>query len=311
MKTTILVVDDSEVERRLVAGLLGKIEEYQVELAESGQQALRRLSTSPHDVVVTDLVMPEMNGLELLRTMRHKHPSIPVILLTAYGNETIAVEALQSGAASYVPKSRQAERLTEAVDRVLKHAAADRRRHRLARSVLEFNWRLALDNDPALIRALVDQVQEMMAGIGFADVGERIRIGEALEEALLNAMYHGNLEISEQELADARAELDGRKLAALIDLRRRQPEYSQRKILVVVKIDTTEVRFVIRDEGAGFSVPWVAEIDPVKAFDRGERRGLTLIQSMMDEVTFNAVGNELTMCKRRRAPLAAHIKQRT
>ncbi len=310
MKARILVVDDSHVDQCLIAGLLRNVQDYEVELADSGHAALRVLAESPPDLVITDLVMPEMDGLELLRTMRRKYSAVPVILLTAYGNETIAVEALQSGASSYVPKARQAERLTETVDRVVQRAAADRRRDRLHRCVLEYEWRLALDNDPAMIRVLVEQVQEMMARVDFADVGERIRIAEALEEALLNALYHGNLGISEQELAEARAELDDGKLAALVDLRRRQPQFAERKVLVVIQINTHEVRFVIRDEGEGFSVDWVAEIDAEAAFDRGQRRGLTLIQSMMDEVTFNKVGNELTMCKKRRAPLAAHIKSR-
>jgi anti-sigma regulatory factor (Ser/Thr protein kinase) len=69
----------------------------------------------------------------------------------------------------------------------------------------------------------------------------------------------------------------------------------------VLSFEASEVRFVIRDEGAGFSVTWAREIDPVKAFDRGHRRGLTLIQSIMDEVTFNSTGNELAMTKRARA----------
>jgi CheY-like chemotaxis protein len=305
VEPTILVVDDSRVDRHLVVGLLRKTKKYHIEMAENGRQALARLAEEPHDLVVTDLVMPEMDGLELLRAIRLKHPTIPVILLTACGNESIAVEAMQSGAASYVPKARQAECLTETVSRVLDRAAADRRRDRLARGMLHCEWRLELENDPALIRELVDQAQTTMAGINFADVGERIRVGEALEEALLNAMYHGNLEIGEQELAETRAALDDRKLAALVDLRRRQQPYSERKTLVVLSFEATEVRFVIRDEGAGFSVTWVSEIDPVKAFDRGHRRGLTLIQSIMDEVTFNSTGNELAMSKRARTRMAA------
>src|SRR5437016_2633270 len=109
MKATILVVDDSEVDRRLIAGLLSNAGEYHVELAGNGEEALQRVSMAQHDLVITDLVMPQMDGLGLLRAIRRKHSAIPVILLTACGNESTAVEALESGAASYVPKARQAE----------------------------------------------------------------------------------------------------------------------------------------------------------------------------------------------------------
>jgi len=66
--------------------------------------------------------------------------------------------------------------------------------------VRETHCAYALDNDPALVPALVDQIQQILAGIGVGDAAERIRVCVAFEEALLNAMYHGNLEISEEEL---------------------------------------------------------------------------------------------------------------
>ncbi len=119
MTTNILVVDDSHVERLLVEGLLRKNPDFRVEQAENGKEALDRLAVRPSDVVVTDLVMPDMDGLELVRAVRRGHREIPVILMTAYGDETIAVEALEAGAASYVPKSQRAERLLETVNRVV------------------------------------------------------------------------------------------------------------------------------------------------------------------------------------------------
>jgi hypothetical protein len=181
----------------------------------------------------------------------------------------------------------------------------------LARCVLEYGWRLALENDPGLIRALVSEVQKMMSSVKFADVGERIRVGEALEEALLNAMYHGNLEIGERELAKARSELDGARLDALVEERRRRDPYRERTILTIIQISPRQVRFVIRDQGAGFNVNALSGRDLAASFEHGERRGLTLIQSMMDEVSFNAAGNELTMCKRVGTPKRARQRKAT
>jgi CheY-like chemotaxis protein len=297
MVSTILVVDDSNVDRCLIGGLLRNNPGYRVELVEGGKEALERVSMDPVDLVLTDLLMPEMDGLELVRAMRQQHPDVPVVLLTAHGNETIAVEALESGAASYVPKAQQAERLTGTVARVLERADADHRGDRLARCVLEYQWRLALENDPDLIRPLIKQVLEMMASVDYADRGERIRVGEALEQALLNAMYHGNLEIGENELAELRADFDDRRLDAFVRQRRQEPKYADRRILVVVRISPDEARFVIRDEGSGYRVS--AKMDDATAtrFESGQHRGLTLIQTLMDEVRFNERGNELTMSK--------------
>ena len=294
----ILVVDDSQVERLLVEGLLRKNPDYRVELAQHGYEALARVAAGAPDLVVTDLVMPEMDGLELVRTMRRRHPQIPVILMTAHGDESTAVEALDAGAASYVAKAQKAERLMATVGRVVEKTMADRSRRRLARCVIEYRCRFALQNDRRLIRALVDQIQQEMAGIGFTDTVERIRVGEAFEEALLNAMYHGNLEVSGDELADVWAQLDERLLDRLVDERCQERHIRDRKILVVVEVTVSEVRFVIRDEGRGFSTNFVLGNDMSRARISGRCRGLTLIRSLMDEVRFNSAGNELVMRKR-------------
>src|SRR5690348_2122267 len=102
--TTVLIVDDSAVDRRLAQGLLEKGGEMSFAFAANGKEAIEQLQVSPPDIVLTDLQMPEMNGLELVRAVREKYPLIPVILMTAQGSEEIAVQALSCGAASYVPK---------------------------------------------------------------------------------------------------------------------------------------------------------------------------------------------------------------
>jgi len=297
MKTKILVVDDSLLERQLVEALLLRNPDYSVELAENGKDALRHIKSSPPDLVVTDLLMPEMNGHELVRHVRREHPDIPVIVMTAFGDERTALESLDAGAASYVPKSMQAERLIEAVDRVVEHARADRNRERLAQCALEYTSRYALDNDLSLIHALVDHTQQIMASQDFGDTVERIRIGEALEEALLNAMYHGNLEIDERELAEVRSHLDDGLLRELINLRCCDSRIRDRRIVVIIHLSPSDVRFVIRDQGRGFNAAMAESETSESQFDRGSHRGLTLIQSLMDEVTYNEHGNEMTMRK--------------
>ncbi len=295
MTTNILVVDDLQLERLLIEGLLAKTPDYRVQLASDGRQALEKIAAETPDLVVTDLVMPHIDGLELVRTIRQQYPDLPVILMTAYGDETTAIEALEAGAASYVPKAQKAERLLTSIERVLDHAVANRFRQRLTRTMFEYHCRFALENDRRLIRELVSQVQQAMAGIGAWDVVERIRMGEALEEALLNAMYHGNLGISNDELARVRAELDERLLDRLVEERCRETSVSRRRILLVVHLTESEARFVIRDEGLGFNQAFLTGAKDADRFAAGYSRGMTLINTLMDEVTFNKSGNELVM----------------
>ena len=111
--TTVLVVDDSAVDRRLIGGLLERDDRLTVDYAENGSAALAKIREQPPDVIVTDLQMPQINGLDLVRAVSIHHSDIPVILMTAHGSEELAVAALEQGAASYVAKSRAAEKLLD------------------------------------------------------------------------------------------------------------------------------------------------------------------------------------------------------
>ena len=102
--TTVLVVDDSSTARLFVRRLVERIPGFRVVTASDGKEALAVLAKESCAVVVTDLHMPGMDGLELVEAIADRFPLVPVVLMTAQGNEDIAVKALQSGAASYVSK---------------------------------------------------------------------------------------------------------------------------------------------------------------------------------------------------------------
>jgi CheY-like chemotaxis protein len=95
----VLVVDDSSTQARLIEVILEDAK-FEVEVAGQGLEALSAIQRDPPDVVLTDLQMPEMNGLELVQAIRQQYPFLPVVLMTAHGSEEIATQALQRGAAS-------------------------------------------------------------------------------------------------------------------------------------------------------------------------------------------------------------------
>ena len=294
---SILVVDDSHTDRRLIAGLLRNGIDCHIEQCENGRQALRWVRLLPPQLVIADLIMPEMDGLTLIRQMRKRHPEIPVILMTAYGNETIAVEALEAGAASYVPKAQQAERLADTVARVLARAAAEQERRSLESHLNELYCSYTLENNLVQLAAVVDQMHQLMAGVGLGDAIERIRACVALEEALLNALYHGNLEISRDELSGARMDARGTTLCRLITDRRSRPPCRDRTIEFQAHVSAESARFVIRDQGAGFGQQTIAQERLADYFECGHGLGLMLMHAMMDQVRFNQAGNEVSLVK--------------
>jgi CheY-like chemotaxis protein/anti-sigma regulatory factor (Ser/Thr protein kinase) len=298
---TILVVDDSPIDQRLAGGLLEKHIDCTLLYAADGQEALQQMARQLPDVVLTDLQMPQMNGLDLVAAVKSDYPLVPVILMTAQGSEEIAAQALQQGAASYVPKRKLAENLVATVQRILLGSFEDRMHPQLMHYLETSEEVFVLGNDSALLRSLVHHFQQQLRCLPLADETERLRVGIALEEALTNACYHGNLEVGATlRTADRQAQ------EQLARQRRWEAPYRDRRIRVRARISREEATFVIRDEGPGFDVSQLPT--GVSVAEHGAGRGVILMRSIMDEVRYNEAGNEVTLIKRR-APETLHEEE--
>lgn len=295
----VLVVDDSAMDRHLAGRLLEKAGGFQVSYAENGVDALRQIENNAPDVVVTDLQMPEMNGLQLVEAVRNRRSFVPIVLMTAHGSEEVAVQALMSGAASYVPKSELARHLLETVQGVVGLAQTGQQQRRLLDHLDRHEIGFVLDNDSSLIPPLVDELQQAVAGMGLVDDTARVQVGVALEEALANALYHGNLELDSETLEDARSSLLMTGGLDPVAERAAQAPYCDRRIRVQATLSRDEARFVIRDDGPGFDARRVADPADPKTLTGEGGRGLVLMRMFMDEVTRNDVGNEVCLIKRR------------
>jgi DNA-binding NtrC family response regulator len=127
MPRNILVVDDDEMMRSFFVDIL-KEEGYVVETAVHGKEGLEALNRSDFDLVLTDLRMPDLSGLELMREGRKVRPGARWVIVTAYGSIGNAVEAMRAGASDYITKPlRDPEELRHVVRRVLREAEAETR----------------------------------------------------------------------------------------------------------------------------------------------------------------------------------------
>lgn len=287
-----LVVDDSLMDRRL-AGALLKRAAMETVMAENGAEALARIEERAPDIVITDMQMPEMDGLELVKEMRARYPHIPVILMTAHGSEELAVRALQTGAASYVPKRSLAHDLSGTVHSVLELAKASRASLRVLSSLQQIESRFVLDNDVSAIPLLVGHLEGDLTRLKACDETALIQVGVALREALVNAIYHGNLEVS-----SALRELDGGKpYHDLAEQRRWEEPYRERRVHIREVLRRTEVTYEITDEGPGFDPAGLPDPMDITQLERVSGRGLLLIRTFMDEVSHNERGNQITMVK--------------
>jgi len=117
-KLRILVVEDDDDMRESLGRILGRAG-YQVQLARDGGEAITVLQTQPFHLVLTDLVMPRMGGLELLREIRRRERDVPVVFLTAFGKPATFAEAMDLGAVGFITKPFHANSLLAVIREVI------------------------------------------------------------------------------------------------------------------------------------------------------------------------------------------------
>jgi DNA-binding NtrC family response regulator len=119
MNPRILVVEDEQAIRLALKGLLSR-EGYEVELAEDGERAVAKLASDEFDLVLTDLALGRgISGMEVLQHTKEQRPGTAVVMITAHGNEKIAVDAMKAGADDYVPKPFDNDEIRVVVRRAL------------------------------------------------------------------------------------------------------------------------------------------------------------------------------------------------
>ncbi|MCA9062326.1 MAG: response regulator [Planctomycetaceae bacterium] len=289
---SVLVVDDAKTEQVRVSGLLSRHGPYQISTAANGVEALECLGRMPVDLVLTDLQMPEMNGLDLVRRVRDEYPQIPVILMTAAGSEEIAVSAMQEGAASYLSKTARIDELLNVVRRVL-DARAEGLVHQLVLDKLQQDvYELVLGNSRLLMSATARFLRNAMQAMALCPQKELVRVGIALEEALLNACLHGNLGLDSRLREDS-----GEVFETLADTRSRIDPWQGRRVRVTAQISRRRATVTILDEGSGFNPARLPDPTDPENLLKPHGRGVMMMRLFMDDVFWNETGNQVTMIK--------------
>ncbi len=116
---TILIADDHAVVREGLKQILAELEDS-VSLAEAshGQEVLEKINQSRFDIILLDISMPGMNGLEILKQIKNEKPEISVLILSMYPEEQYAVRALKAGASGYLTKDSAPQKLIQAIQRI-------------------------------------------------------------------------------------------------------------------------------------------------------------------------------------------------
>lgn len=290
----ILLVDDNEALRRDLEGILTGAG-HTVVHAGDGKEALEAAALDAPEVVITDVHMPELDGISLVAALKQEMPTVPVLVMTEFGSEELAVRALRAGASNYLPKRNLARDVLEVLDELLSVAASQIQQAVFLGRMTAVEHEFVLENNPDLVSHVVSHVESMMRQMRQFDDSERMQIGVAVHEAVVNAIVHGNLEIS-SELKNG----DWQVYHETVARRAKEDAYQHRRVTITVRA-TREPMLMIRvkDEGKGYNPTSLPDPTDPENMVKGCGRGLLLIRTFFDSVTHNPTGNEITMVKRR------------
>ena len=292
----VLIVDDQKPVRDFFEDVLQE-SGFDILTANDGQQAIELYRAHRPSFTLTDISMPGMNGLDLLRQIKECNPEAVVMLMTGAGNEAFAIEALRGGAVNYFNKPVDVNELINTLNRYASLATGYDYEHYTREFLQAERLNLVLSNDLNRLNHVVQMIVNHCRAIFPTSELYTLRFG--LYEMLVNAIEHGNLGITYEEKSQA---LEDNVLSKLMMDRGQDPEREERHVEVVCEITPRGFQCTIEDQGEGFDHSiYSSAPDPAALFEKMggslHGRGIILTLLQFDRVEFSAKGNRVTICK--------------
>jgi DNA-binding NtrC family response regulator len=185
MSQSILVVDDENSMCEFMRIMLSK-EGYDVDAEQDGRRAVERVAEKPYDLVIADLMMPQMSGLELMEEVRGDHPDLPFLVMTAFASVETAIEALKKGASDYVTKPFKIDEIKLTIQKTLENRELRKENQELkARLHDTYSFDRFIGSDPR-----IEQVKAMASEVAGTDATILIRGESGTGKDLLASSIH-------------------------------------------------------------------------------------------------------------------------
>jgi len=291
---SVLVVDDSATQLALMkAVLVDQVDELHT--AANGLEAIKTLQDCDVDLVVTDMQMPERNGLDLIREMRVQCPMVPAVLVTAYGNEDLAADALGVGAANYIAKEHLSVLLPETVHRILQFTRANADALLLKGALTRSRFEFLIDCSFDRITPLLSLQVRLLAAMNVLHTSDRVRMAEAIQALLFHSILHGNL--GHPPRAEPFSLGEAESILTQLQQEDATRDRTQRCVSIGLKVGNHKVRFVVTHEGGGPTLDHAPLPGTPQSFADERGRVMMLLTSVMNEVFIDPVSGDITLVK--------------
>jgi YesN/AraC family two-component response regulator len=262
----ILIVDDEKLILELLTEFL-ESKGHEVVTALNGQEGLEKFKSYAPDMILTDLKMPKLTGIQLLKAVKETNPKVPVVLISGYGEIETVVEALKEGAENFLAKPLNMKVLAKVVEKSLSLKATSIKSHAAYINVNQ-STNISVPSHAELIWEVIHIISQSSVTSGFSQQELDNNLKLALVEGITNAMEHGNKWDSEKRV----------------------------EVEVVCSPELLEIS--ITDQGEGFDPEKLPDptLETNLLSERG--RGIFLMSGIMDEVFHVPPGNQLILRKK-------------
>ncbi len=291
--TTIMLVEDEELNLRMLEGMLRHLG-HRLVLARSGKEALKKFNKYHPDIVVLDILMPKISGIEVLKEIRTKDTGIIVIMITASNKEEHAIESLRLGANNYLKKPVHYDDLIPLIHKYNSTIQKRSMEQLVLSKMISRKFFMEIENDLQIIPKIAQYLANE-AGTLF-DKDEIVAINIAILELLVNAFEHGNLGIS---YADKSKAIHEKRLDRLYQEKLADHRFKNRKIKIEFTLEKNCCEWIITDEGNGFQSSDYTQLDEDDR-ENEHGRGIFISRFHLDELEYLGNGNTVRALKRKK-----------
>ncbi len=261
-------------------------------------------------VVVTDIRMPEMNGLELIKAAREINPDLGFIVVSGHGDSDDIIQALRLGARNYLRKPYNFNELHQTIQeevrrfQILKEESLHLEQEKAVEQYLVSveGMTYLLPSNMKLVAPITFRLVSSLEAAGIIDETERGNVVLALIEIINNSIEHGNFEITGEEKIQLKAESENAYQEKL-RLRHNKSPYKDRSVKIVASISENQAVLEIVDEGEGFDFYNLPDPTEPENLFLPSGRGILLARYFLDKVEFQGKGNRVVLVKNRKKPV--------
>lgn len=290
----ILIVDDEPSICSMVTRFL-EMNNYQGDVASNGKQALEMLEKNSYQLVLSDIKMPEMDGISFMQAAKELKSDLLFIIMSGYGTLESAIQALKLGAINFIKKPLSVIELVSTIKKAEDILFRKTLPYKISPYIQTINKHMvfSVKDLNERIDMVVDYLVMELPHFSLSEV--RIdNLTLALYEALNNAIEHGSLDLHKQMTENNTVE-EFQDFTREKIRRLEKKEYAEKQVVIDLAYHSNQIIYTITDSGKGFDHRQYLKTIDNRLYVDSINKGLFLIMNTVDRIEFNDAGNALTM----------------